>query len=225
MGNSFRALAQWARPGVDLADWGASDLLAQALSRLIAVGRAQLLLVGVRRRGRICFVEPGVTIAGRRHLALGRGVLLERGVHLRAYGGDGLTIGDGVTIGRYSIVEVSSGLASRRGSITIEDGVGVSDFCFLGGAGGLYIGANTIIGQGVSFHPENHGTGGDGDVKSQPLSHKGITIGRGCWLGAGVRVLDGVTIGENTTVGAGSVVTSDLPAGATAYGVPARVQS
>lgn len=33
----------------------------------------------------------------------------------------------------------------------------------------------------------------------------------------------GVTIGRDTVVGAGAVVTSDLPAGVVAVGVPARV--
>ena len=51
-----------------------------------------------------------------------------------------------------------------------------------------------------------------------------IAIGDNVWLGGGVIVLPGVTIGEDTVVGAGAVVTSDLPAGVVAFGVPARVQ-
>jgi hypothetical protein len=46
---------------------------------------------------------------------------------------------------------------------------------------------------------------------------------RGAKVGSGSIVLAGVVIGENALVGAGSVVTRDVPAGATAYGVPARV--
>jgi maltose O-acetyltransferase len=51
-----------------------------------------------------------------------------------------------------------------------------------------------------------------------------ITIGDNVWLGGGVSVCPGVTIGDNTVVGAGAVVTTDLPAGVLAFGVPARVQ-
>ncbi len=50
-----------------------------------------------------------------------------------------------------------------------------------------------------------------------------VTIGKNCWLGAGVIVLPGVTIGDNTVVGAGSVVTKDLPANVVAVGAPCKV--
>ena len=43
------------------------------------------------------------------------------------------------------------------------------------------------------------------------------------WLATGVSVMAGVRIGEGTIVAAGSVVTSDLPPGVIAAGMPARV--
>lgn len=42
-------------------------------------------------------------------------------------------------------------------------------------------------------------------------------------VGSGSTVLAGVTIGEHVLIGAGSLVTRDIPAGAVAYGHPARV--
>lgn len=42
-------------------------------------------------------------------------------------------------------------------------------------------------------------------------------------VGSGTTVLAGVTVGEHALVGAGSLVTRDVPAGALAYGCPARV--
>lgn len=47
-------------------------------------------------------------------------------------------------------------------------------------------------------------------------------IGDGVFLGSGAVVLPGRTIGTHAVVGAGAVVTSDVPAGATVVGVPAR---
>ena len=71
------------------------------------------------------------------------------------------------------------------------------------------------------------------------ISHDGrigdyVTISPGCnvsgtvelgdrvYLGSGCVIIPGVRIGAKTMVGAGAVVISDLPAGVTAVGVPAR---
>lgn len=51
----------------------------------------------------------------------------------------------------------------------------------------------------------------------------GARIGDGCYIGAGATVIDRVKIGQGTVVGAGAVVVDDLPANATAVGVPARI--
>jgi len=48
-------------------------------------------------------------------------------------------------------------------------------------------------------------------------------VRRGASIGSGVTILCGITIGENAMVGAGSVVTRDVPDGATVVGNPARV--
>jgi len=51
-----------------------------------------------------------------------------------------------------------------------------------------------------------------------------VHIGCNVWIGGGAMILPGVTIGDNAVIGAGSVVTRDVPAGATAFGNPARVR-
>jgi acetyltransferase-like isoleucine patch superfamily enzyme len=50
-------------------------------------------------------------------------------------------------------------------------------------------------------------------------------VRKGASIGSGVTLLGGVTVGEKALVGAGSVVTRDVPAGATVAGNPARVLS
>ena len=52
---------------------------------------------------------------------------------------------------------------------------------------------------------------------------KPITVGDGCWIGAGSIILGGVTIGDGTTIGAGSVVTKSIPSRVVAAGNPARI--
>ena len=48
-------------------------------------------------------------------------------------------------------------------------------------------------------------------------------IEQGAYLGAGARVLGPVRIGKGARIGANAVVLKDVPAGATAVGVPARI--
>jgi sugar O-acyltransferase (sialic acid O-acetyltransferase NeuD family) len=50
-----------------------------------------------------------------------------------------------------------------------------------------------------------------------------VHIGKNAFLAAGVTLVVRARIGEGAVVGAGAVVTSDIPAGTLAYGVPARV--
>jgi acetyltransferase-like isoleucine patch superfamily enzyme len=52
-----------------------------------------------------------------------------------------------------------------------------------------------------------------------------VRIGSDVWIGGGAIILPGVSIGDGALIGAGSVVTRDVPAGATAFGNPARVRA
>lgn len=49
------------------------------------------------------------------------------------------------------------------------------------------------------------------------------SIGDDVYIGAGARILGGVTVGDGAIIGANAVVIEDVPAGATAVGVPARL--
>lgn len=72
------------------------------------------------------------------------------------------------------------------------------------------IGADVIIGQGVTI-------GGDGNRRGVP------TICDDVYIGAGARILGPVTIGKGARIGANAVVLVDVPALASAVGVPARI--
>lgn len=49
-------------------------------------------------------------------------------------------------------------------------------------------------------------------------------IGDGVFVGVGARVLGGITVGAGASIGANAVVLTDVPAGAVAVGVPARIK-
>ena len=52
-----------------------------------------------------------------------------------------------------------------------------------------------------------------------------VHVGMGAWIGAAAVVIPGVKIGRWSVIGAGSVVVSDIPDGAVAYGNPCRVRT
>ena len=131
-----------------------------------------------------------------RGIQVGRGVFLGRGTILSCKDGD-ITLGDHVNIGFHS--EIFSG-----SQVTV-------------GGHGLFAAYTYLVGGGHEFEKP------DVPVIEQPRQSRGITVGENVWLGAGAKVMDGVTIGDHVVVGAGAVVTEDLPAGAVAVGVPARV--
>lgn len=137
---------------------------------------------------------------------------------------NGIHLGANFSIGDYSKI-VASGSLSRIGKgVRIGDNVGIGEYSYIGGAGGVTIGANTIAGQYLSIHPENHCfSGKDVLIRMQSVTRKGIIIGSNCWIGAKVTFLDGVTIGNGTVIGAGSVVTKSFPSNSVIAGVPARL--
>lgn len=105
-------------------------------------------------------------------------------------------------------------------NITVGKGVFINSGCRFQDQGGIRIGDGTLIGHGVTLATLNHGIT---PVERHDLYPAPIHIGKNVWIGANVTVLPGVTIGDNAVIGAGAVVTKDIPAGATAVGVPAKV--
>lgn len=203
--------------------WPAASLLAMMATWASDLVRGFVVLVGVRG-SRLRFCEEGVRVHGQRWCRFGRWLLLERGVTVRGRGGHGITLDDYVVIGSYSVLEVSSGLARSGGHIRIGRRSSMGDFCYVGGAGGVDIGRNVLIGQYVSFHSENHVfVERDRPIRDQGVTHKGIRVGDDCWIGAGAKVLDGVALGAGCIVAAGAVVTKSVPAASVVAGVPGRI--
>ncbi len=84
------------------------------------------------------------------------------------------------------------------------------------------IGDLTQIGPGVQILTADHPR--DPAARRALLEFgRPVTIGANVWIGGGAILLPGVTVGDDAIIGAGSVVTRDVPAGATVAGNPARV--
>lgn len=83
------------------------------------------------------------------------------------------------------------------------------------------IGAGTQIGPGVQILTADHPR--DPAQRALMLEFgRPVGIGANVWIGGGALILPGVTIGDDAIVGAGSVVSRNVPAGATVMGNPAR---
>ena len=86
------------------------------------------------------------------------------------------------------------------------------------------IGDRTKIGPGVQILAADHPR--DPAIRATGLeSGRPVRIGCNVWIGAGAIILSGVSIDDDALIGAGSVVTRNVPAGAIAFGNPARVQA
>ncbi len=183
-----------------------------------------LRLMKIFSSKRFIFLGNNVNIIGQRYFHFGNAIQIGNNVQIIAYGKQGFFIGDHSWIGGNSYLKVSFSFNDLGEFIRIGKHVGIGEFAHLGGAGGLTIEDDCIIGPYFSCHPENHSFNVNNElIRLQSVSRKGIHISRNCWIGAKVTILDGVTIGENCVIAAGAVVTKDMPSNSVIGGVPAKV--
>ncbi len=119
----------------------------------------------------------------------------------------------------------------RRGCLTFGKNVELNDFVHIGALESVIIGDNVMIASRVFITDHGHGAYDTSEGASSPDEapfdrfevSKPVLIGNNVWIGEGACVLAGVSIGAGSVIGAGAVVTSDIPAGCIAVGVPARI--
>jgi acetyltransferase-like isoleucine patch superfamily enzyme/glycosyltransferase involved in cell wall biosynthesis len=150
-----------------------------------------------------------------RHVYVGEHVVFFQQEH-----GGSIVLGERARVYGHVLLETGPG-----GSIAVGAGTRIHRGCHLiAYEAPIQIGEDVGISQNCAVYSYRHGVAPGTPIAGQPLQSRGpVRIGDHAWLGVGVIVLDGVHIGAGAVVGAGSVVTRDIPDGAIAAGVPARV--
>lgn len=155
-------------------------------------------------------------------ILVGEHIKLDSNVSLNSYG-------DNSKISIKESVFLDRGVDIRphdKGFIEIGEGTYIGPYVCIAGPGHIRIGKDCLIASHSGIYANNHLFADPTiKIKDQGVVRKGITIEDDCWLGSGVRVLDGVTIGQGSVIGAGAVVTKDIPPFSVAVGVPAKVIS
>ena len=127
----------------------------------------------------------------------------------------GCEIGDDVKIGTFVEIQKGSKIGNRckiSSHTFICEGVTLEDEVFVG---------HNVVFTNDRYPRSTNGTGqlqSEADWVCIPTLVK-----QGASIGSGAVLLCGITVGENAMIGAGSVVTKDVPAGATVAGNPARL--
>lgn len=170
--------------------------------------------------GRNVVFGQNVVLRHPHKIRIGSNVVIDDNCLLDAKGSTnaGIRIGDGVFVGRNSI------LSCKNGDIVIGNSANLGFNCEVFSASRVTVGENVLCAAYCYL------IGGDHEfadvtrpILEQGRRSKGITIGAGAWLGAGAKILDGVDIGPHAIVGAGAVVGVNVPAFAVASGRPARI--
>jgi acetyltransferase-like isoleucine patch superfamily enzyme len=178
----------------------------------------------VKRKG-VLFIGYNVRIKSKGSIQVGKTVTIDDGCYIDGLSTNGIILGNNVSIGKRTVIECSGSLKILGKGLIVGNNVGLGRDCFYGCAGGVEIGEDTIIGNFVSFHAENHNYEDRSiSIKDQGVNQKGIKVGKDCWIGAKATILDGVTIGDGCIITAGAVMTAGHYEEFNIYGgVPARL--
>lgn len=87
----------------------------------------------------------------------------------------------------------------------------------------IKVGPRTTFGPGAFVSAADYGLDAGSALTDQAMVERDVIIGADCWIGTKAVITAGVTLGDGCVIGAGAVVTRDVPAGAVAAGVPAKV--
>lgn len=116
------------------------------------------------------------------------------------------------------LARLSSHVTRFLTGIEIHPGATIGRCVFIDHGMGVVIGETAEIHDGCTLY---HGVTLGGTSWNKGKRHP--TLQPGVVIGAGAKILGPITVGEGAKVGSNSVVVRDVPPGATAVGIPARV--
>ena len=116
------------------------------------------------------------------------------------------------------LARLLSQCSKRRTGIEIHPGAQLGRGVFIDHGTGIVIGETAIVGDNVTLY-QGVTLGGTGKDKGR----RHPTIEENVLIGAGAKVLGPFTVRKNAKIAANAVVLEEVPEGATAVGVPARI--
>ena len=116
------------------------------------------------------------------------------------------------------LARFTSHLSRWLTGIEIHPGATIGRRFFIDHGMGVVIGETAEIGDDCTLYP---GVTLGGTSWNKGKRHP--TLGKGVVVGAGAKILGPILIGEGARIGSNAVVVKDVPAGATAIGIPARI--
>ncbi len=111
-----------------------------------------------------------------------------------------------------------SHLARWFTGIEIHPGATIGRRVFIDHGMGVVVGETAEIGDDCTLY---HGVTLGGTSWNKGKRHP--TLGEGVVIGAGAKILGPITLGAGAKIGCNAVVVKDVPPGATAVGIPARI--
>ena len=191
---------------------------------ILAKFRNLLYGILIFRRVKLLFIHPTSVIKCKQKIYFGKNLSIDRWCYIDALSKKGMFLGNNVSIGKKTTIECTGSLKNIGEGLVVGENVGLGTHGFYGCAGGIEIGNDTIFGNYVSLHSENHNFKDlTVPIRLQGVNRKGISIGKNCWIGAKVTILDGVIIEDGCIIAAGSVVIEGIYKRNCIYaGVPAK---
>ncbi len=182
--------------------------------------RSKLYPIVLGGVGRNVVFGANVTIRHPHKITIADNVVVDDNCCLDAKGTDnkGITIGEGVFVGRNTI------LSCKNGEIVIDDHANLGFNCEVFSASRVRVGKSVLIAAYTYLVGGDHLYDRiDIPVLEQGRTARGIDVDDNVWLGTHVVITDGSHVGRDAIIGAGAVVVGEIPAFAIATGIPARV--